>query len=178
MDTKPQRRQLQFQSLSEIYQEAEHLLERGYVSTGKWNLTQTCRHLDDWVRFPMDGFPRQDALTRTLLWSMRISMGAKWLRQILEEKSMKPNQPTMAATVYPAESNDQQDSGAASIDRDQATSAVRAAVEKLRSSIERFSQHTGPLHPSPLFGPIDKARLTQIHRIHAAHHFSFLVPKT
>jgi hypothetical protein len=37
--------------------------------------------------------------------------------------------------------------------------------------------HAGPFRESPLFGMVDKETLVRLHRIHTAHHLSFLVPK-
>jgi hypothetical protein len=50
-------------------------------------------------------------------------------------------------------------------------------VAKLKTAVERFIAHTGPVKPSPLFGAMTRETAEQIQRVHCAHHLSFLVPK-
>jgi hypothetical protein len=50
-------------------------------------------------------------------------------------------------------------------------------VAKLREAVGRLLAHDGPLRESPLFGMLDKETLVKLHRIHTAHHLSFLVSK-
>jgi hypothetical protein len=52
-----------------------------------------------------------------------------------------------------------------------------AAVAALKAAVERFQAHPGPFAPSPLLGPMTKEQLTAVHRVHCAHHLSFLIPK-
>ena len=51
------------------------------------------------------------------------------------------------------------------------------AVEAYKTAVARWLSWTGTMHPSPLFGDQSKEKLTELHRVHAAHHLSFLVPK-
>ena len=51
------RRELRFESLDEVAADARQLMSRGYDAVGNWNLAQACSHMNDWMRFPMDGFP-------------------------------------------------------------------------------------------------------------------------
>ena len=44
-------------------------------------------------------------------------------------------------------------------------------------TIRRWQGHTGPLHPSPLFGGNNKDNWLKGHLIHCAHHLSFLIPR-
>ena len=53
-----------------------------------------------------------------------------------------------------------------------------AAVEQLREVVAMFQAHTGPYHPSPFFGALDRESCTQMQLVHCAHHLSFLIPKS
>ena len=52
------RRQLDFRDLNEVVQYVEKLHVGGYEKVGNWDLAQVCGHLSDWMRFPLDGYPR------------------------------------------------------------------------------------------------------------------------
>ena len=56
--------------------------------------------------------------------------------------------------------------------------ARQEPMHVLRSAIERFKTHSGDVHPSPLFGAMTKETALQLQLKHAAHHLSFLVPKS
>ena len=45
-------------------------------------------------------------------------------------------------------------------------------------SIERFQDYQGALHTHPGFGRLRHSEFEQFHACHAAHHLSFLHPKT
>ena len=96
---------------------------------------------------------------RVLLWAMRTTVGPRELRKVLETKAMRSGGPTMPETV-PAAGSDE-----------------AAAVAKLRAAVERFRDHSGPYHPSPLYGALDRETATRLQLVHCAHHLSFLVPK-
>ena len=49
------------------------------------------------------------------------------------------------------------------------------AVAKLKETVERFAAHTGPVHPSPLFGAVTKDEALKLQLVHCAH-LSFLIP--
>ena len=135
------------------------LLLQGYESLGKWNLAQTAMHLNDWLNFPMDGFPTPPFPLRLIFPIIRLTVGRKQLREILANGFL-PNIPTMPSTVH------------------EATAAQdRAAVEKLLATIARFRQYTGPMKPSPLFGQMDRDTVQKLQFIHFAHHLNLLVPR-
>jgi hypothetical protein len=50
------------------------------------------------------------------------------------------------------------------------------AVAMLRRAVDRLVTHAGPFRESPLFGKLDRDTLVALHRIHTAHHLSFLIP--
>lgn len=153
------RRTLTFQSLDEIVSEIERLQTGGYDRAGAWNLGQICGHLNHWMKFPMDGFPKPPLVIRLMLWMMKVTVAKKQLKRILES-GFKPGIPTMPETVPPAEpANDE------------------AQVAEFKATIDRFQNHSGPIHPSPLFGEMDYVTARQIQLAHCAHHLGFLVPK-
>ena len=152
------RRSLKFQSLSEVVADTESLHTSGYRKIGNWDLAQVCGHLAEWMRYPIDGFPPAPFPVRVILWTMRNTVGKKMLKGILE-KGFKPGGPTAPQSVQ------------------QPGADEKAAIAKLRDAVLRFENHTGPLHPSPLFGDLDKETATKLQLVHCAHHLSFLVPK-
>jgi hypothetical protein len=83
------------------------------------------------------------------------------LKQYLADKTFPAGKPTMPATVFkPDFSTDQ------------------AAVEKLSTTLRRVGAYREPLHPSPLFGKLNRDSHLGLQLVHAAHHLSFLVPKS
>ena len=150
-----QRRKIDFDSLEEGLRDAENLLASGYHQLGKWNLAQCCGHLENWLTYPLDGFPKPGLLMGCVLWIMKKTLAPAQLRDILQ-KGFKPGLPTMPASVPAA--NSKQDSD---------------AVESLKTAVARFNAHNGELHSSPLFGYLDKDKLLQLHLRHFEHHLSF-----
>jgi hypothetical protein len=159
MNTTPPRRQLVFNDLDAVVRDAERLQVGGYEKVGNWDLAQVCNHLADWMGFPIDGFPNPPAPIRAVLWVVKKTVGRKKLLGYLKEKSFPAGKPTMPQTVHPAGGD------------------VRAAVERLRQSVGRLKTYTGPIVPSPLFGPMTKDEAVGMQLVHAAHHLSFLIPK-
>ena len=90
---------------------------------------------------------------------MKNTIGSRQLKSILES-GFKTGVPTMPATVPDAD---------AAKDRD--------ALTELTSTVRRFNNHAGPIHPSPLFGPMGKEVATQLQLRHFEHHLGFLLLK-
>jgi hypothetical protein len=155
----PPRRELAFRDLDAAVQDARSLHCGGYVQAGNWDLAQVCGHLADWMRFPLDGFPKPPLPIGLMLWSMRHAVGRRMLRKILQSGSMSAGGPTMPETV-PQPGGDE-----------------AAAVERFEHVGARFQAHEGPFHRSPLFGDMDRETLTRLQLSHCSHHLSFLVPK-
>lgn len=154
----PERRKLTFAALNDAVADAENLLAVGYEKAGNWDLAQVCGHLSEWLRFPIDGFPKMPLLLRPVFWLFRITIGrAKRLKYTAE--GMPAGKPTVPQTVPAAGGSD------------------AAAVAKLKETAERFEAHAGAIHPSPLFGPMTKDEARELQLRHLAHHLSFLVPK-
>jgi len=53
---------------------------------------------------------------------------------------------------------------------------VDQAIARLEKAVRFFQAHTGPIHPSPLFGAMDKQSALKLQLIHFGHHFRLLKP--
>lgn len=152
------RRELTYDDWDQVLSDLRKLAA-GNTPHGKWNLTQSVKHLNDWLTFPMDGFPQAHIPIRWMLAAMRLTVGKSTLKKIISSRKMSDGVPTMPQTVY--------------ADDDQAQAA---AVSQIEGSIERFRSHSGPIHASPIFGEMDKHTAEQLQLVHFAHHLSWLTP--
>ena len=153
-----QRRSLSFENLDQVVDDVRALQLHGYTAVGKWDLAQVCKHLVDWMRFPMDGFPEPSLIQRIFYALIRVMIGRSLLKKILAKGEMSEGAPTAPATVYPP-------GGDPSV-----------AVDQLCDTIDRLQRHRGSFHPSPIFGAMDRDTLIRLQLIHCAHHLSFLLP--
>ena len=153
------RRSLEFNDFAEVVADIESLHANGYDQLGDWNLGQVCGHAADWMRFPMEGFPRPAFPTRMMLAALKVTVGKRMIRKVLDTKEMPEGNPTLPETVHESAENEQE------------------SVEALCEAIRQFEKSDGPFHASPLFGELTRDELIQLHLIHCAHHLSFLVPK-
>jgi hypothetical protein len=153
-----ERRQIRFESLDDVVRDAEGLLAKGYDRAGNWDLAQVCGHVANWMTYPVEGFPRPPAPIRAMLWLMKKAVGRGKFEKYLAE-GMPAGKPTMPESVPPPGGD------------------PAAAVARLKQAVEKFKA-AGGVHPSPLFGPMTKDEATRLQLIHAAHHLSFLVPKS
>lgn len=154
-----ERRVLSFANLDEVAADLDALLGKGYQSLGNWNLGQVCGHLNEWMRFPMDGFPKPGCPMNAILWSMRVTVGKRMLQQTLDQ-GFTAGRPTMPQTVPTPDAETDE-----------------AAVTALKQSMQRFQNYAGPIHRSPLFGELDRDTTLKIQLRHCEHHLSFLVPR-
>jgi hypothetical protein len=155
----PTRRELDFRNLDDVVKDMESLRAGGYFQIGGWDLVQVCGHLAEWMRFPLDGFPKPLVPIRLMLWSMRLTVGPRLLRKTLQARSMPIGRQTFPETVPPPGGDE------------------AAAVQRFCQLVTRFQAHDGRYHPSPLFGAMDRETLTQLQLIHCSHHLSFLMPR-
>jgi hypothetical protein len=155
---RPARRPLTFHDLDDVLRDVDALAAGGYDRAGNWDLAQACRHLAEWMRFAVDGYPRSPLPVRLIFAALRPTIGRSVLRKTLDTGSMGAGSPTLRETV-PAPAAD-----------------PMPAVAELRRTIERFRDHRGEYHASPLFGALTRDQMTQLHLVHCAHHLSFLVP--
>jgi len=154
-----QRRELAFDDLDAVIRDVEELSASGYDRVGNWDLTQVCGHLSDWMRYAIDGYPKAPLPIRVMLWGMKVTIGKRELRKILESGSMRAGNPTFRDTI-PSPGGDE-----------------AVAIEQLREVVRRFKSHEGKFQPSPLFGELDREAMTRLQLVHCAHHLSFLVRK-
>ncbi|MDR3619845.1 MAG: DUF1569 domain-containing protein [Paludisphaera borealis] len=158
MATTFSRRVLDYRDWPAVIADVERLGRDGYSKVGRWDLSQTCDHLADWLTFPLDGFPPTPAPIRLMLWTLGKLVGRKALRKTLATRSMPGGAPTIPVTVHQSGGN------------------AAEAVERLRTAISRFQAHSGKFYPSPIFGHLDRETISQLQLIHCAHHLSFLAP--
>jgi hypothetical protein len=153
-----ERRPLRFANLDEVLQDVERLSTQGYRQVGNWSLAQICAHLTDWMRFPLEGFPKSPLPVRMIMGVARRTIGPRIMKKSIATGSMRAGLPTAPQTVAPA------------------TEDQAAAIDNLRRAVARFQAHTGEFLPSPLFGPTDREQTLQLQLVHCAHHLSFLLP--
>lgn len=155
---KPERRKPTFATLDDAVRDAEALLATGYDKAGNWDLAQVCLHLAEWLRFPVEGFPKMPLLLRPVGWLVRTLIGKAMRTKVLANGFSAGGQ-TMPQTVFPP-------GGDAAV-----------AVAKLKAAVEQLKAHAGPIHPSPLFGAMTKDEAVQLQLKHCEHHLSFLIPR-
>jgi hypothetical protein len=94
------------------------------------------------------------------MWMLRNTMAGPMRRKMTAGDKMPDGMTTIPASVPPADADD------------------AAAVADLKATVARWLAFTGELKPSPLLGSMAKDEWLRVHKIHTAHHLSFLVPKT
>lgn len=146
------RRDLRFATLEAILDDVETLQQQGYRSLGNWTLGQTCAHLTIFLKGATDGFGKPAP------WLLRTFVAPPILRRILREEAM-PEGIKVPTELLPGPSSDD-------------TSQIAA----FKDASARFRSIAGTPSPHPFFGKITRAQWEQLHRIHSAHHLSFLVP--
>lgn len=154
-----ERRKIQIGTLDDAVRDAEQLLINGYRSVGNWNLAQTLGHCNDWLRFPMDGYPPANFLMRGFLTLARLTVGKSMYRKIVRERAFKTGSPTMPETVKKPDF--QQDA---------------ESLQAFKKTVERFKAFSGQPHASPLFGALTLDQHRELQLVHLQHHLSFLIP--
>ena len=110
--------------------------------------------------WPIDGFPLISWPRRVMARLLKWTIARRWLRKVMETGVWPTGTPTDERTFPPPGCTDAE------------------AVAMLRQAVERLLTRTGPFKESPLFEMLDRETLVKLHRIHTAHHLSFLVPKS
>jgi Protein of unknown function (DUF1569) len=147
----PGRRTLRYGSLDEIMPDVERLLE-GHTTVGGWTVAQICRHLATIMRRTVD-LPASTPLDASR------QVGEEWKRQFFESGVVPEGIPT-SPSLLPADALDE-----------------REEAEGLRQAIAYYQASPGPVVPHVLFGVLTREEWDRFHCLHAAHHFSFAVPK-
>lgn len=155
----PEPRKITFASLDAAILEAEQLLGSGYEKAGNWNFGQVCGHLENWLSYPMDGFPKVDSPADSAADPEAAEAGKAMLQNILDN-GFPLGVPTNPDTV-PAEDS----------------VSDQAALSRLREVVQRFSAYEGEIADSPFFGVMDKQAVLSLQLRHFAHHLGFLIPK-
>ncbi len=163
------RRELRFSTLDDVKSDLQTLHSSGYRQFGQWNLSQNANHLADWMSFPIDGFPKSPWFIRVVLGMMRVTQGKALFRKFAQEQRMAIGQPTIPSTIYPATG--------CQAPNDPIEAYEASSVNRLLACIDRLTAYRGPLHPSPLFGPLNYDEVVALQLAHCAHHLSFLEPK-
>ena len=145
------RRPLSFDSLDQIMPDVDRLLA-GYTKVGNWSLGQACNHIGKGFIGAIEGVDFKAP------WLLRTLVAPIFLRQIMKTGKMREGIKVPESFLPKATLDD------------------RAEVEALRAVINLFKGHTGPFADHPFFGRLSRDQNDQIHRIHSAHHLSFLLP--
>jgi hypothetical protein len=155
----PKKRPLKFNNLDEMMDDVRSLNENGYISNGNWKLGQTCGHLANWMRYPLDGYPVAPLPIRMIFWVMQKTVVPGMKRKILAE-GFKGGMMTAPESVPKQdELTDQQ------------------GVDQLQEVVDRLLAFKGELYPSPLFGEVDKPMQIKVSLLHAELHLGYLEPK-
>src|SRR5258708_19935290 len=89
-----------FRSLDDAVAYARRCLSAGYERTGNWDLAQTCRHMTDWLRAPLDGPPPMPWLMKLPMAVIRLTLGPGLLKKFLAERRLPVGMRTVAATDH------------------------------------------------------------------------------
>ena len=154
-----EKRSLVFSDWGDVLNELDQLSGCEYEQAGQWNLGECCNHLNDWLGYPMDGFPKSPFPAGAMLWMMKVVIGKSMLNSIIKN-GFKPGTPTAPHTVH-------------SVDK----SSDHDAVQNLKQTVQRFQDFQGEIHSSPFFGSMDKPTAEKLQLQHFSHHLSYLIPK-
>jgi hypothetical protein len=146
----PGRRSLRYSNVDEILSDVDRLLN-GHTTAGNWSLAQICRHLATVMRRSVD-------LPASTPYDASVWSGAEQKRRFFESGSFPEGIPT-SAQLSPVESLN-----------------PREEAEELRQTIAYYKASAGPVIPHVLLGFLTREEWDQFHCIHAAHHFSFVIP--
>lgn len=161
MDPANRKRPLRLETLDEVIAEATSLLESGYVAKGQWNLGQSCFHLAEWTRFPMDGFPTPPLFLKAIFNALNAVGVTERMKQGILANGFKAGTPTAPQTaIDPANITDDE------------------GVQQFIQVVQRAKRFDWPLQPSPIFGEMDRDLYVKVSRLHAEHHLAFLWPKS
>ncbi len=146
------RRTVRYSTLSEVVQDAEHLLGNHHT-VGKWSFGQNCQHLAKTMNASIDGFGFQAP------WWVRWLVVPVIKNSILI-KPMKAgfNLPKKAKSLLPDDSI-----------------TAEEGLRQLKAAVERLSHET-PTAPHPAFGEMASEEVMQLHLRHSELHMSFIVP--
>lgn len=149
------RRELHFEWIDEILDEAERIAAASQVRTlGNWSPGQIMQHLAAGMHVSIDGSPHRPP------WYLRL-VGPLVKRRVLT-KGMSPG--------FQLRARESQSQGAAEvITTESGLAALREAIRRMRREAHR--------EPHVFFGKLTYQEWEQLHLRHAELHFSFLLPE-
>lgn len=142
--------QAHFADLAQARAAVAALPQQPPLLRGPWNLAQVLNHVAQSIEFSLDGFPQLKPV-----W-FRASVGALAFQvfQARGQMSHPLDQPIPGAPVLDPQA------------------PLDLAAGRLLAAMDRFAQHSGPLHPHFAYGALDKAAYTQAHLMHLANHWT------
>ena len=145
------RRPLKYASMDEVMPDVDRLL-LGHRTLGQWSLGQICRHLSGVVAASAEGFPG------LLPWLVRRTVGPRILRTMLTTEALREGV-WLPEKIKPKPGLD-----------------ARAEAETLRAAVRQFAARPDPPVEHPICGKLTRDQWDHFHRVHCAHHLSFVVP--
>lgn len=148
------RRKLDFKAWPELLADIDHLRQGHYDRAGNWDLSQILDHVGAGIRTALHGVDHRAA------WIIRRFIGPLILKRILSQRRMKAGI-KVPQWWLPGPGHDES-----------------AAVEQFRTEAAAFQGMTTPPFPHPFFGALTKQQWNDLILVHAAHHLSFLIPRS
>ncbi len=145
------RRGLEFGGLAEVISDVR-CLQDGHRTVGRWTLAQICKHLAGGINGSIDGLDLSRHRLKRFFFSrtfLRYTFRFGIPADYLVDPGIEP-------TIDP--------------DPDE-------AISDLSRAIDRYLSHRGPLRAHPLFGRMRREVWDRVHRVHCAHHLSFVIPE-
>ncbi len=149
-----QRRHLDFKTWPELLADIDHLRQAHYDRAGNWDLSQILEHVGEGLRTALHGIDHQAT------WIIRRFIGPLILKRILSQRRMKAGI-KVPQWWLPGPSHDES-----------------AAVDQFHAQVSAFQGLTTTPFPHPFFGPMTKQQWNDLVLVHAAHHLSFLIPRS
>ncbi len=146
------RRTVHFSTLSEVVQDAEHLLGNHHT-VGQWSFGQICQHLAKTMNAMIDGF------------GFKAPWWARWFIAPFVKNSCLIK-PMRSGFKLPK-------AGAALLPEDSITG--EEGLRQLKAAVERLSHETASA-PHPFFGKLASEEVIQLQLRHCEMHMSFIVP--
>ena len=147
------RRQIEYDSLQQLLDDAEHLASAGHLTLGNWTLGQVLAHLAAGMNMSIDGFKMKVPLPARII-------GPLFLKRRFLKRGMPAGfqLPPSAKSLLP----------------DEATS-VEDGLQQLRKAVGRLESETAR-SPHPVFGSMSREESDRMQLRHAELHMSFVIP--
>lgn len=146
------RRDLRFNTLDDVLAELDRLESSSVQTVGRWSFYQILTHVGSSMDYSITAYPRLMPVI------VRKTVGPLAFRHMMKKGLMAEGAPNPDAP------------------REREEGDAVAAMQNLRSAIERFRRHTGDVAVHPFFGVLSKEDYTRLHAYHASLHLSFAHP--